>query len=232
MRDQVRAVLVTLHLLAVFLMSAPAPAGMTQQSLQDPHLQTNFQDWSNTAQQVGVDLSPEEMTELAWTWGSRVLDVRRKILAPFQPYYKYAGTRQSWQMFGYLNRKPGRLEVATCDKPVRKKCNSDECCQANDWEWRFIMGSDEANWMRPKMEQERMRAIVSSFAWKKRVRHYDALGRWLTQEAAVEFPEAQSLRIRMGTLMIPTPEKLQQLGEVPVGQWYWDRNYPIVRSAE
>jgi hypothetical protein len=221
MRDQLRAVLVGLHLLAVLLMSIPAPAGMSRQTLQEENIQANFRDWSDLAKGLGINLEAAKIEELSFTWGTRVLGVRNKALAPFRPYYKYAGTNQRWQMFGYLNRTPGRIEVATCDK-INKRL-----CAKQDWDWRFIMGSDEADWLRPRMEQERIRAIVSSFAWKKRKGHYNALGRWLAAQAAEDFPDAKTLRVRMGTLQIPPPARLRELDEVPVGDYYWEETFPI-----
>jgi hypothetical protein len=194
---------------------------MTEATMKDENLQANFRDWAGTAQVIGFDLSAEDVESLCWTWGQRVVAARNTILAPFQPYFKYTGTRQSWQMFGYLNRTPGRIEVATCDKAKKKMCTE------SDWESRFIMGSDAADWLRPTIEQERMRAIVSSFAWKRSRRHYKELGHWWAIQAARDFPEAHYLRTRMGTLMVPSPERLSELGGVPVGDWYWERTLRI-----
>jgi len=232
MRDQLRALLVTLHLLAVILLSLPAPAGMTETSLQEENLQSSFKAWSETAQSLGLALSPQDVQDLSWTWGNRVLDVRTQVLRPFQPYYKYAGTNQRWQMFGYLNRNPGRIEVATCDKKNKK------LCEEEDWQWRFVMGSDEFDWLRPTIDQERIRAIVSSFAWKKRSSHYHAIGRWLATQAARDFPDARFVRTRMGRLEIPSAEKMRELrgqcqtdsecqSPLPVGSFYWDKVFPI-----
>ena len=78
MRDHLRALLVSLHLLAVFLLSLPAPAGMTRESLQEENLQSSFQAWAETAQRVGLDLESEDVQELSWTWGNRVLGVRKR----------------------------------------------------------------------------------------------------------------------------------------------------------
>ena len=226
MRDMIRAILVSLHCFAVFAMSCPAPAGMNEKTLQDEHLQPNFRDWAATAQEVGIDLTAEDIQDLSWTWGRRVLAVRKTMLAPFKPYYTYLGTRQSWQMFGYLNRSPGRIEVATCDELQKKLCTENSA-----WEWRFIMLSDEADWLRDTIEQERMRAIVSSFAWKKSKSRYNTLGNWLAKQAARDFPEARYLRTRMGTLLIPEPDRLSELGEVPVGEWYWERTIRIPEAT-
>jgi hypothetical protein len=198
---------------------------MNQKTLQEENIQANFRDWSATAQGLGIDLDPKDIEELSFTWGNRVLGVREQTLAPFRPYYKYAGTVQRWQMFGYLNRSPGRIEVATCTKPNKR------LCARTDWQWRFIMGSDDADWMRSRMEQERIRAIVSSFAWKKRKGHFNAVGRWLATQAARDFPDAKILRVRMGTLQIPAPAELKELGEVPVGDYYWEETFPIPDTA-
>ena len=319
MRNQLRAVLVTLHLLAVLLMSIPAPAGMNEATLKDENLQANFRDWAATAQGLGVQLTAADIEDLSRTWGSRVLGVRTTALAPFRPYYKYLGTKQRWQMFGYLNRRPGRIEVATCDPPSpgesertvplgiqtrqKKLSKSNQgfeitavernspahwgglrkgdvlthvdgqalrsssassvesllegphrerirvrlirphegsskskivplyLCEDADWNRRFIMGSDEATWLRSQIEQERFRAIVSSFAWKRGETHYSRLGHWLSLRAAVDFPDAQVLAVRMVTLEIPRPAELRSLETVPLGETYWERQWPLSRET-
>ena len=298
MRNQLRAILVSLHLFAVILMSIPGPAALTEDMLQEENLQANFRDWSALAQNLGVDLEPEDIEALSFTWGRRVFDLRATALEPFRPYYKYMGTRQRWQMFGVLNRRPGRIEIATCDGPEtedeprntslgiqfratssgaeitevlsdgpanwgglqvgdvlthingtslrslnfgemaplfvdqnrswmrlrlarqedgrsRNKNVNIILCEDEDWQHRFIMGSNEANWRRASMDQERFRAIISSFAWKQREGHYTAFSRWLVGEVQVDFPNAQALGVRMARLDIPEPEDLDASGAIP-----------------
>ena len=84
-------------------------------------------------------------------------------------------------------------------------------CEETDWALRFVMGSDEASWLQSTIEQERFRAIVSSFAWRRGEEHYSRLGEWLSHRASEDFPDAQVLAVRMATLEIPSPAELREL---------------------
>lgn len=66
-------------------------------------------------------------------------------------------------------------------------------------QWRTIYQSrsDEHTWLRPYLGQVRMRAVLDGFGRLEQRDSYDALGVWLARRAAVDFPQAQHLRVRV-----------------------------------
>ena len=46
-----------------------------------------------------------------WSAGQLLVNGREALIGPFQPYFWATGTRQSWRMYGVVDRRSARLEI-------------------------------------------------------------------------------------------------------------------------
>lgn len=196
-----RTILVLLHVLAITLLAFPAPVGLTQRALAQPEIQDTIQADAEALQDLGVDLGPQRLSALLWSAGSRFLAARRTLLAPFRPYARAVGCEQGWRMFGTLNRRPAWLLI--------------ELQEGETWRPIYRSRSETLSWHRQWLDQERMRAQVNQFAWLRHRQSYDELGTWLARQAAVEFPQANHIRLSMEQRSIPAPAVLEKDGWPP-----------------
>ena len=206
--DHIRAVLVTIHLLAITIMSLPSPGRVSERQLRDPALQEVFADWREVLAGLGVALSKEEAEQLAMAGANSFMESRDAVLKPLRPYYKYAGTVQSWQMFGYLNRTPARfkLELRTAE---------------GGWRDLYIARNDTADWRRGQLDSERFRGMINSYSWKQNRSGYRRFLDWISCRAAEDFPDAISVRGSMVRLRLPEPEELREMDALPEIDSFW-----------
>lgn len=196
----VRAWLIVLHVVAITLQALPAPGGaMSRSAWKDPTVQDEIAIW---AERLGT--TPADLEERMWRLGSSWMDVRRSLLTPFQPYYRYAGTAQSWRMFVAPHRYPARLHV--------------EVHQGGAWRPVYVARSREHDWLRRELDNDRMRSAVFRYAWPAYARSYKELVDWLADRAAEDFPEARAVRVRFAKARTPTPAEARA-GVEPESDW-------------
>lgn len=209
----VRAVLVLLHVLAITLLSFPAPVGaMSKRAFAAPATQATFQSYADALQGMGFDVRKDQLEAWLWEWGNAFLAARNKVVAPFIPYAELTGSEQGWRMFGGLNRHPAWLVV--------------EVQQDGQWRTVYRMRSPDLDWRRRQFDQERMRALANSWSWGSRKGTYDAFSVWLAQRAAEDFPTASHMRIHMEKVTLPPPEQLRAEG-MPPGKPFWESKYSL-----
>ncbi|MCB9779556.1 MAG: hypothetical protein H6742_13415 [Alphaproteobacteria bacterium] len=211
--DHLRAILVLLHVLVISVLSFPAPVGMmTERAFSHPDTQASFQSYTDALNAVGVDIDKDEFQQLLWDAGTAFISVRRKVVAPMQPYVALTGTEQGWRMFGSVNRRPAWLRV--------------ELKQDGAWRTIYEMRSDEYTWRRQQLDQERVRAVVNNFSWLHSKRTYEDFGLWLARRAAEDFPDATHLRTSMVRRALPPPDELRAHG-MPEGTVLWETEYSL-----
>ncbi|MEL6345814.1 MAG: hypothetical protein AAFV53_22075 [Myxococcota bacterium] len=199
---QLRAVLITAHIFAVFILAFPAPSGgMNRSAWSDPTVQAEFVSWSARLQAMGLESSPESLEETLWSWAQSYMQRRRDLLKPFMPYYRYCGTYQTWRMFIAPHRNPARLHIDIYE----------------DGEWRpvYIARHPQHDWKGELLDHERMRSAIFRYAWKHYGRSYKHFGEWIAAEAAEEFPEATLIRLRYERFRTPTPEQVREENRPP-----------------
>ena len=207
MLDHLRAILVLLHLVAITAVAFPAPVGMRRTDLENPDVKAAIEAWRGVAGTFGVEVDPDEFRETLWTAGNGMLDARRSALEPFAPYYRYAGTRQSWSMFGYLNHTPARLEI--------------HIDHGTGWEPLFIARTTAHTWRAHQFDQERFRGLVNAFSWRQGRSKLRKVADWVAIRAAADFPEAERVRLRMHARPLPDPDVLQQTRTLEHTKTYW-----------
>ncbi len=203
---QLRAIFVLFHLVAVTLMAAPAPAGgMKRAAWKDPTVQAELRAWRDRLSGLGLDRSPEAFEQDLWELAAGFMRVRRQVLRPFRPYYRWCGTWQTWRMFIAPHRFPARLHIELSDG-------------GGDYRSVYVARSPEHTWLAPQLDQARMRAALFRYGWPSYGRSWSQLADWIAARAAADFPEAERIRLRMWKYRTPSPEQVLA-GERPEGRW-------------
>ena len=194
---QLRALFVAFHLVAIVLMAIPAPSGGMQRSTwADPTVQTEFGFWARRMTSWGYSINAKELEQRLWDFAVRYMDIRKRVLAPVSPYIDYTGSTQSWRMFVAPHRFPARLEIS-----VRE-----------DMKWKLVYRErdPDATWLGRKLDHDRFRSAIFRFAWKPYRRYYEQFTEWTARHAAVDFPEADQVRILFTTRRTPDPEEVRE----------------------
>lgn len=190
-----RALLVAMHVLAITLLALPAPGGgMSRGAWKDPTVQGEFRAWSERMEAVGLDTSPRELEDALWEFAVAFTDVRRDLIDPFLPYYRLAGTWQSWRMFVAPHRHPAKLWIE-----IRES--------GGDWRAVYVARSPEYTWRRHQFDHDRMRSQVFRLSWPPYRRTWARFSAWIARQAAADFPEATGVRTRFYKYRTPPPQE-------------------------
>jgi hypothetical protein len=204
-----KAAFVVFHCLALMLMAVPAPGGgMSKSAWADPTVQGEFEVWTERFNSWGADLTVQELEDHLWEVATAYMAKRKSVLKPFQPYYRYTGTTQSWRMFVAPHRYPARLHIDLKEGGV--------------WRELYIARSSEADWRAWQLDHDRMRAAIFRFSWKPYRRYYESFTHWIARQAAADFPQAEQVRVRFWKYKTASPEMVRR-GEVPEGKWILPR---------
>jgi len=210
---QVRAAFVTFHLLAVGIASVPAPeGGMIRSAWSDPSVVTEFRSWTRRLNNMGIAITQAELEDRLWDFGTQYMSARKVVLAPFTPYYRAAGTRQSWRMFVSAQHHPSRLFI--------------ELQEGSEWRLIYEQNTPGATWMKGFLEHDRVRSATFRYSWKPYAGAYKNFGRWLAEVAAEDFPEAVAMRTRWYRAQTPSPEQVLS-GDIPEGTFHSQQVYPL-----
>src|SRR5262249_283798 len=123
---------------------------------------------------------------------------------PFEPYYKYCGTRQGWQMFLGVKRLPTRVMV--------------EIEERGRWRTIYVEQTPGYPWLRKWLNHCRFRVVQCTQGMQEDPQIYPQLVNWFARQAARDFPGAE--RIRVGFLQlphVPTPEEVRE-DRLPAGK--------------
>lgn len=206
---QLTGAFVLFHLVAITLGATPSVrAGLSRKAWQDPAAQAEFSKWVASLDRLGVRLTADEFEDRLWDLSVSYTDVREAIVSPFYPYLDLVGARQPWRLFTAPHRYPSRLEIAVGTNGV--------------FEDVYVARSKEHAWMRSRFDDVRMRKAIYLFGWPRRRRAYNNFCRWVARSAALDFPDADQVRVRFWRYKIPSPEE-QRAGKVPSGRFRFER---------
>ncbi len=210
---QVRAVLVALHVVAITLLALPAPGGgMNRAAWKEPTVQGELAAWG-----ARLGVAPAALEERLWTFAVAYMDARSAVIDPITPYYRLAGTWQSWRMFVAPHRHPSRLVVEI------------DHGRGAGFEPLYLRGDPAASWRRHQLDHDRMRAQVFRLSWPGYEGTYARFAGWLAREAARDFPEARSLRVQFFKYRTLDPAEARA-GEAPVGRFAQRRTYDLRKA--
>lgn len=190
-----RAAFVALHLFAVTYMAMPsAGSGLNRSAWSDPTVQNEFRSWTTRLNALGWGIRQDELEDHLWGIASGYEGVRSAILDPFEPYFVYCGTWQSWRMFVAPHRYPGRLEI--------------EVDHGEGWEPLYVARSNEHTWHRSQLDHDRARAAIFRYSWKHYRVHRAAFADWVAHQVMEEDPDARRVRISWMRYRTPSPEEV------------------------
>jgi hypothetical protein len=199
--------LVTLHVVAVTLMAIPAPpAGiMNAADWDSPLAHEEFTAWSQTLSLLGFSVSAQDLRETLWHAARSYVDVRARVLAPFQPYYQFCGTRQGWPLFSHPNRFPTRLSI-----DIRE-----------DEQWRTIYEERNSDnvWRNSRLDHEHLRTAIFSLFDQRR--EFDEFAQWIARRVRQDFPRADQVRVRLYQFHTLPPDDVRR-GRRPSGRFVQD----------
>jgi len=207
----IRAVLIVVHLFAITVLAMPAPgSGLQRSAWDDPTVKEEFSAWRARLDGWGLHYEEDEFEEMLWTVASGYQKSVRKVTDPFKPYYRYAGTHQSWRMFVAPHMNPSILHI-----DVRVN---------NEWQTVYVENSDAFTWNRELFDHDRMRSAMFRYAWPGWRTNWERLGDWLAVRLADDYPEATLARFRYWKYRSLSPEQVAA-GDERDGRFY--RRYEV-----
>ena len=193
-------------------MALPSAHGIRVRSAwADPTVQDEFKAWRGALTATGHEIDAESFEDALWESTARYQAVRRRLGAALRPYRSCCGTGQSWRMFSAPHRHPSRLAI---DLEFHRV-----------WERVYTARSPEESWRAAQFDDVRLRTAVFRYGWLHERRGYQGLVRWITRQAAVDFPDATRVRVQFLKARSPTPEELAK-GQI---QWPHSRKRQVRR---
>lgn len=197
-----RAVLIATHLVAITLMALPNPgSGLQRSAWKDATVQQEFGVWRGRLAALGWELEPAEFEQFLWSNAMAFHKGRKAVIAPFDWYYRYCGTWQSWRMFVAPHRYPARLEIAI-DRGD------------GTWDAIYQARSPTLNWNREQLDHERLRAAVFRYGWPAYKRTWTQFAIWNAGKIFEDYPEAQAVRLRFFKYRSPSPAEVRAGDEI------------------
>lgn len=195
-----RAVLVTLHVTALFLSSVPSPeGGMNRKNWKEATVQAEFTLWA-----ARFSMTPAEFETQAWAFASAYQGGLDVLLGPVRVWEGWLGTEQSWKMFVAPHRFPARLQI--------------QGRVGADWETVFEERSETARWQAGAFGSERLRSAIFRWSWPGYSKSWHVACEAIAARLLAERPELDAARCRFHRARSPSPEQVLG-GEIPAGEW-------------
>lgn len=210
--DHLRAALIALHLCVITVAAVPTPAGyLKERWMRDAHVVESVDRWARVPRALGMDVETPVLVDRLFAAGRLVVAVHDGLVGPFEPYFRYCGTAQSWRMFGGVGVDTGRLEVHG-RRP------------GGGWEPLYVERGP-GRWRASFFEQERIRAFRSHFALRQSRSGYDRFADWVAARAREDHPELELVRVRYTALVLADPQVVIATRGLPSRGTFWTRTY-------
>lgn len=175
LNPHLRGVLVAVHLLAITAGSLPVLVDeriLTPETWKDPVAVQEFRRWSDALGRIGIERSVDDVGAMLWDVASSILRFQRNAQAPFQGYYREAGTRQRWRMFPASVEETPRFRI--------------DVQRDGRWETIYRMGDPDRAWGREHFDRDRVRAALNLYAWGLYPESYEQFVDWIAARAPGE----------------------------------------------
>ena len=208
----IRAIFILLHLFAINIVAFPTPRGnLGAKHVQKPDVQESIKLWHKLLlYETFTGRDKDEFSKDIVAVGHWLVDGQKALTEPFLPYYKYAGTRQSWQMFGYVQHSSGHLHI--------------EIQENDQWRPLYVDLDSDHQWQGALINQERSRAMRSLFAQKQYFERYKRFSEWLSIKAFEAYPQAQAVKVFYEMQSVPKANILRATGRKK-GDRFWEQVY-------
>lgn len=206
---ELRALLIGLHLLAVVLLSLPAPDRLGDRaSWKAPGAQQEFRSWAERLARLGWHTTPEAFEAALWRLTRGYLAWRERATAGFATYADLVGAQQGWRMFSNPQTRPARLEVALAE------AGPGGCARPLAFRPIYVARSERHRWRHIQLDHNRVRKLTGRVGRSERRAAYEELVAWLGRQAARDFPRGCALRVRR-LVFTSLPPAQVRAGETP-----------------
>lgn len=183
-RDHLRAVAITVALVANAVYALPIPPAITATKIEEEGRQRDLLMWEELLARVGLTIEHDRLEELVVTTTTALADGHRLLKTPFRPVFDLLGADQSWALFASATTRPERLEVAVLRKG------------SEDWEILLRRLDPCCTWHEGQLEYRRIRGVWDG--QNKRPRPaYKGLTKWIADRVFEEMPDAAQVRVRL-----------------------------------
>ncbi|MEM7435134.1 MAG: hypothetical protein AAF436_08280 [Myxococcota bacterium] len=205
-----RAALISLHILAVLILTLPSSRQMLRREVWDRSSnQAAFAALADTFSWLGFE-STEDFDRWLWGVATRYVHVRDTISEPLVVYADLAGVRQGWAMFSRPRERPIQLQV--------------DVASSLRYQPIYQTGSREHDFRSRTFRQYRFRKLTGRLARHFDPVWYDPWSRWIARQAADGYPDAKRVRVRLYRHQT-LPAEAVRAGEVPKGRFSDRRLY-------
>lgn len=202
LRHHILAIAIALHLIAVILKALPAPeGGMNREDWKNPTVKAEFASWNSMLRHVGWTGTQAELEEHLWVLAKGTMNIRNKLLEPFDLYYHYVGADQNWRLFVAPHMYPSQLHIDIMEHG----------------EWKSVyrpFGEKEQRWQANLLENGRFRPSIFRYAWPRYKKQYTAFAVYLAKQAARDFPQATEIQVQWWNYASPSPEQVRNGTEI------------------
>ncbi len=192
-----------LHIIAVTLRALPAPgnAAMNKSAWQAVTVQRELSAWNGRINKLGISMSDAEFQEHLWRFSVAFMRARGEVLAPFDWYYMYFGTWQSWRMFVAPDTHPSRWQLR-----IREH---------GEWRTIYEERSPLYTFKRRLFDNVQMRYAMFLFGWAQHPQDYADFADWVFKQVKINFPQADMVESRFLTYDTPSPAQVREHVSVP-----------------
>ena len=202
---QLRALLVALHLLAVVLLSLPQPHRvLDQRGWRSENARHDLEQWSARLSQLGFDYTPQTLARDLWDLSVAYVEVYKHLAEPFLIYARTLHLYQGWTMFATPQKHPAEFHV--------------DIRQRGEWTPIYRPHSALYDFAGPTFRHNRLRKQFGRFARALHFGSYEGIAYYTARRAALAFPQADSIRVRLYRYQTLEPEAVRA-GKIPEGRY-------------
>jgi len=189
----IRALLIALHITAVFVVSFPHSKIADPKRWKLKRTQDEFALWAERLTQWGWAYTSAELEANLWKVAQSYLAVRHAVAAPFEPYTQLTDAKQRWGMFRAPNRTPYALLI--------------EVRESRKWRTIYLSRSSEHVYLQSTLENNRFRKLLGRIGRDRRL--FRRIATWVARRAFDDYPNASHVRARVLMYTSLKPEEVR-----------------------
>lgn len=193
-REHLLGLFVVFHLGAVLTGSVPAAVGgVSRKAWKNPSVSAELDAWHHTLTGLGLTADRASFEDGLFKVAVQTVRVHRRLTAPFQPYYLFAGTKQDWRMF-----------VAPLTRPATLRIEGRHGAE-DPWFPLYVHHSTEHDFLATQLRYARIRPVIFRLAWPKNKPEYRRFGKAIAARAFDSDPELSAVQLVWERRRSPAP---------------------------
>ena len=191
--EHARGALVAAHILAVLALAIPSPGEFLARIERPSRERAALEAWSRG---IGGEAGREEVQALIVRAARGIGRADRAVGSLLQPYVRWAGTGQGWQMFSTSPPTSFFLEFWLSDATGDAASDAPEGGEGAGWRRIYRSLDPGARWRAGRWEDGRVRGAINALSGPSRARDWRRLAEAAGALAARDFPAAARLRLQ------------------------------------